>query len=119
MGGKALFPLWSQAYFQWRLLDPRGGGRDLLVVAYRGDKPVGCVMGGQSATLAPADGKIYVINFSGQVTILDAGDGKIINTVAMDEEGTVLNRASIVAAHSQLFIRAGTELFCIAAETSE
>lgn len=45
VGGKALFPLWSQRYFQWRLLDPRGGGRDFHVVAYRGSKPVGCILG--------------------------------------------------------------------------
>ena len=45
VGGKALFPLWSQAYFQWRLLDPRGGGRDFLVGAYRGAKLIGCILG--------------------------------------------------------------------------
>src|SRR5690606_34181761 len=36
VAGKAMFPLWSREYFQWRLLDERGGGRDFLVAAYRG-----------------------------------------------------------------------------------
>lgn len=44
VGGKMLFPLWDPAYFQWRLLDPRGGGGDFHVAAYDGDRLVGCVL---------------------------------------------------------------------------
>ena len=60
-----------------------------------------------------ADGRIYVINFGGDVTVVDAENGSIITTIPMDEEGHVRNRSSIVAAQGHLFIRAGLDLFCI------
>lgn len=60
-----------------------------------------------------ADGKIYVMDFDGAVTIIDANDGKVINTIAMDGKSGVENRSSIVAAGGQLFIRAGNDLYCI------
>lgn len=44
VGGKMLFPLWDRDFFQWRLLDPRGGGRDFHIAAYDGDRLVGCVL---------------------------------------------------------------------------
>ena len=45
VAGKALYPLWSAPYFDWRLLDPRGGGCDFLVAAYKGTRLVGCILG--------------------------------------------------------------------------
>lgn len=44
VGGKMLFPLWDTEYFQWRLLDPRGGGAAFHVAAYEGSRIVGCLL---------------------------------------------------------------------------
>jgi len=61
-----------------------------------------------------ADGKIYVINFDGDVTVVDAASGKILNEISMDDpqNGDVV-RASIIAAHGQLFIRTTRKLYCV------
>lgn len=61
-----------------------------------------------------ADGKIYLINFDGQAVVIDATGGKLLHTIPMDEpaSGEVV-RASIVAAHGQLFIRTTRKLFCV------
>ncbi len=60
------------------------------------------------------DGRIYLINFDGQVAIVDAADGEVLRTIPMDEpaRGEVV-RASIVAAHGQLFIRTTRRLYCV------
>jgi len=61
-----------------------------------------------------ADGKIYIVNFSGQVSVVDAANGKVLRTIAMDDpkDGEVV-RSSIIAAHGQLFIRTTRKLYCI------
>lgn len=59
-----------------------------------------------------ADGKCYIMNHDGEVTVVDAQSGKVIHTVAMGEKGQK-NRASIVVANGQLFIRASNKLYCI------
>lgn len=61
-----------------------------------------------------ADGKVYAVNFDGQVSLFDAGSGKLLRTIAMDEpaRGEVV-RASIAAAGGQLFIRTTRKLYCI------
>lgn len=61
-----------------------------------------------------ADGKIYLINFAGQVTVLKAASGEVLGTISMDKPaaGEVV-RASIVAAHGQLFIRTTRKLYCV------
>lgn len=66
------------------------------------------------ASPTAADGKIYLINFDGEVTIVNAADGEILNTIAMDDpqNGEVV-RSSISVAHGQLFIRTTRTLFCI------
>ena len=63
------------------------------------------------------DGKIYIVNFAGEVTIVDAANGKILNTIAMDDpsDGEVV-RASICAARGQLFIRTTRKLYCVGKE---
>ena len=63
-----------------------------------------------------ADGKIYLINFDGEATIVNAGDGEILKTIPMDDPapGEVV-RSSIVAAHGQLFIRTTRHLYCVGA----
>lgn len=61
-----------------------------------------------------ADGRIYTINFDGQVAIFNAADGALLRTIAMDEpERGEIVRASIVAAGGQLFIRTTRTLYCI------
>ena len=60
------------------------------------------------------DGKIYLINFDGQVAVVDAADGKILNVIPMDEPaGEEVVRASISAAYGQLFIRTTRKLYCV------
>jgi outer membrane protein assembly factor BamB len=58
-----------------------------------------------------ADGKIYCLSENGTVVVLAAGEEfKVLSTIAMGE-GPV--RASIAAAHGQLFIRTAKTLYCI------
>ena len=61
-----------------------------------------------------ADGKLYLINFDGLVSIVRAADGKILRQIPMDEpENGEKVRASIAAAHGQLFIRTTRKLYCV------
>ncbi len=61
-----------------------------------------------------ADGKIYIVNFEGQVSVLDAADGKLLRSIPMDQPtGGEVVRASVVAAGGQLFIRTTRKLYCI------
>ncbi|MHC4625867.1 MAG: outer membrane protein assembly factor BamB family protein [Planctomycetota bacterium] len=61
-----------------------------------------------------ADGKIYLIDHSGEVAIVDADDGAILKRIEMDKpSGLTAVRASIVAAHGQIFIRTTQRLFCV------
>jgi outer membrane protein assembly factor BamB len=61
-----------------------------------------------------ADGKIYLINFNGQVAIFSAADGKLLRVIPM-EESTDRDqiRSSISAAHGQLFVRTTHKLYCV------
>ena len=61
-----------------------------------------------------ADGKVYLMNFSAEVTVVDAESGKVINTIKMDVAKDDAVRASIIAAHGQLFVRTTDKLYCIA-----
>lgn len=60
-----------------------------------------------------ADGKVYIVNFSGDVVVVDAQEGKILHQAAFGSGADKLVRAMIVAAHGQLFLRTDTRLFCI------
>lgn len=60
-----------------------------------------------------ADGKIYLMNFAGDVVVVDAKEGKVLSTVAMGEPDDDMTRSTIVAAHGHLFIRTNSRLFCI------
>jgi outer membrane protein assembly factor BamB len=60
-----------------------------------------------------ADGKIYIMNFAGDVTVVEAADGKILRTVPMGDEGDDLTRASVAVAQNQLFIRTNKRLYCV------
>jgi outer membrane protein assembly factor BamB len=61
-----------------------------------------------------ADGKIFIVNFDGDVLIYDAADGKQLNAISMDDpqDGEMV-RASISASAGQLFIRTTRNLYCI------
>ncbi len=64
-----------------------------------------------------ADGKLYLVNFDGEVTVMAADDGKVINVIPMDDSGSGEKvRSSIVVAHGQLFIRTTRKLFCVGAK---
>jgi outer membrane protein assembly factor BamB len=60
-----------------------------------------------------ADGKIYIINFDGQATVVEAESGKVLNTIPMEESREDVVRSSISAAHGQLFIRTARKLYCV------
>ena len=61
-----------------------------------------------------ADGKIYIVNFEGQVAVIDAAKGGLLRVIAMDEPAPhEVVRASIVAAGGQLFIRVTRKLYCV------
>ncbi len=59
-----------------------------------------------------ADGKIYLLSLHGEVHVLDAATGELLATNPMaDQEMDI--RSSIAVAHSSLFIRTNTRLFCV------
>jgi len=61
-----------------------------------------------------ADGKIYTVNFDGQVALFRAADGELLQTIPMDQpaDGEMV-RSSISAAHGHLFIRTTRKLYCV------
>jgi len=61
-----------------------------------------------------ADGKIYLINHSGDVAIINAANGDVLKVIDMDKpSGGEVVRASISAAYGQLFIRTTRRLYCV------
>ena len=64
-----------------------------------------------------ADGRIYMMNFPGEVFVVQAGgtEFKLLQTVAMAEGENNL-RASIPISHGELFIRTGKNLYCVGAK---
>ena len=61
-----------------------------------------------------ADGKVYVINQAGDVGIMSATDGEVLNVIPMDDtRGGDLVRASIAVSQGQLFIRTSRTLYCV------
>jgi len=65
-----------------------------------------------------ADGKIYTMDFAGNVVVVDMAKGEVLNTVAMGEPGDDMTRSTIAAAHGQLFIRTNSKLFCVGKDNS-
>jgi outer membrane protein assembly factor BamB len=61
-----------------------------------------------------ADGKIYMMNFTGEVFVVQAGGNefKLLHTVAM-ADGENMLRASIPISQGQLFIRTTKTLYCV------
>ena len=66
------------------------------------------------ASPTAADGKIYLMNFGGDVVVVDAAEGKVISTIAMGDEGDDMIRSAVAVADGQLFIRTNHKLYCIA-----
>jgi outer membrane protein assembly factor BamB len=61
-----------------------------------------------------ADGKIYIVNFQGEVDVIDAKTGCVINSIEMDDpQNREVVRSSVVAAQGQLFIRTTRDLYCV------
>jgi len=60
-----------------------------------------------------ADGKIYLINFAGEVVVVATVDGKILSEISMEDSLEQPVRSSVIAARGQLFIRTNTRLFCV------
>ncbi len=70
--------------------------------------------GKYEASPLAADGKIYLVNFLGEVAVVSASSGKLINTISMDDpKDDEVVRSSVVAAHGQLFIRTTRRLYCV------
>ncbi len=62
------------------------------------------------------DGKIYCINFAGQVVVVEAASGKVLNTIPMAEREESPVRSTIAVAHGNLFVRTNDKLYCIGAK---
>lgn len=62
-----------------------------------------------------ADGKVFIVNFDGQVSLLRADDGHLIATIDMEPELETdeVVRSSIVALDGELLIRTNTRLWSI------
>ncbi len=61
-----------------------------------------------------ADGKVYIINHRGEAAVIDAANGDVLRVIPMDKSsGREVVRASISAAHGQLFIRTTRRLYCV------
>ena len=59
------------------------------------------------------DGKIYLINFDGDVVIVDAAGGEVLNQIAMGDAEDAPVRSTVVAAQGHLFVRTNRTLFCV------
>jgi outer membrane protein assembly factor BamB len=64
------------------------------------------------------DGKVYLINFHGEVTVVDAASGEISKTIPMEKKQEYPIRSTIAAANGRLFIRLNRRLVCVGPEPS-
>ena len=61
-----------------------------------------------------ADGKLYFMNFLGEVFIVEAGPQfKLLQVVPMGDEGDDAIRSSIAVSAGNLFIRTNRKLYCV------
>lgn len=60
-----------------------------------------------------ADGKLYFMNFLGEVVVMNAADGAIISNIPMGEPGDNSTRSAIPVSQGQLFIRTNKRLYCV------
>ncbi len=62
-----------------------------------------------------ADGRVYLLNFRGEVVVVDAADGRVVHQTMLGEEGADRTRSTVVAVDRELFIRTNRKLYCVAA----
>ncbi len=62
-----------------------------------------------------ADGRVYLLNFRGEVVVVDAADGRVVHQTMLGEEGADRTRSTVVAVDGELFIRTNRKLYCVAA----
>ena len=60
-----------------------------------------------------ADGKIYLVNFNGDVVVINADSGELINNISMDDPAEDAVRSAIVASNGRLYIRVNRKLYCV------
>jgi outer membrane protein assembly factor BamB len=60
-----------------------------------------------------ADGKVYIVNFTGDVVVVNAADGKLLHQTAFGNPEDKQVRSMLACASGKLFIRTDTNLFCI------
>lgn len=60
-----------------------------------------------------ADGRVFLMNFAGEVAVLNAADGAILEVIPMGEEGDDQTRSTVVVSGGQIFIRTNKKLFCV------
>ena len=60
-----------------------------------------------------ADGKIYLMNFAGDVVVVDADKGQVLHTTLLGEENDNETRSAIAVSQGQIFIRTNSKLYCI------
>ena len=59
------------------------------------------------------DGKVFMINFAGDVAVADVETGALLRVIPMGDERDDTIRSVIAVSHSQLFIRTNNRLFCV------
>jgi len=71
--------------------------------------------GGRKYEASPtgADGKIYLLNFAGDVVVVDAEKGQVLTTAALGDPGDDSTRSAIAVSQGQLFIRTNGRLWCV------
>ncbi len=65
------------------------------------------------ASPTAVDGKIYIVNFTGDVVVVNAADGKILHQASFGTPEDKQIRSSIVPTNGELLLRTDTKLFCI------
>jgi outer membrane protein assembly factor BamB len=86
-------------------LDPRTGQSKWSIATPGSSK--------YEASPTGADGRLYLMNFRGEVTVVAADSGQVLKTIPMGDEGDDATRSTIAVAHRQLFIRTNRRLYCV------
>lgn len=64
-----------------------------------------------------ADGKIYAVNFQGDVVVVDAAKGTVLEQIPLGEQGDNRIRSSVAIARGQIFVRTNKRLYAFGAGT--
>lgn len=97
-----------------------GGKKKLLCVNPADGKVIWSGdLGGKSVfqcSPTAADGKIYMMNFDGELSVVQAGGTEFnrLHTANFKDEGDATRlRSSVAISQGNLYIRTGTKLFCV------